>query len=81
MSKIIRIDITDNQRRRAKELYDFNALNHSFTNGRGNMTGALGEIMVFDYYNPQLKFDNTFVSFKSLSFIFTRANSLLSLSL
>ena len=60
MSKIIRIDITDDQRRRAKELYDFNALNHSFTNGRGNMTGALGEIMVFDYYNPQLKFDNTF---------------------
>ena len=60
MSKIIRIDITDDQRTRAKELYDFNVLNHSFTKGEGNMTGALGEVMVFDYYNPKLKFDNTF---------------------
>ena len=60
VSKIIRIDITDDQRRRAKELYDFNVLNHSFTKGEGNMTGALGEVMVFDHYSPTLKFDNTF---------------------
>ena len=32
MSKIIRIDITDDQRRRAKELYDFNVLNKNKIN-------------------------------------------------
>jgi predicted DNA-binding protein len=47
---MIVIAITNEQRARAKELYSFDKLNGSFTEGKGNNYGAIGEIIVFDYY-------------------------------
>ena len=47
---MIEISITDDQRKRAKDLYDFNVLNGSVTEGKGNEVGALGEIIVLDRY-------------------------------
>jgi hypothetical protein len=47
---MIIIPITNEQRARAKELYSFDKLNGSFTEGEGNKYGAIGEIIVFDYY-------------------------------
>jgi hypothetical protein len=47
---MIIIPITNEQRVRAKELYSFDKLNGSFTKGEGNKYGAIGEIIVFDYY-------------------------------
>ena len=45
-----KINITDDQRNRAKELYEFNVLKGSVTKGEGNEVGALGEIIVLDRY-------------------------------
>lgn len=42
--------ITDEQRKRAEELYDFKVLNGSVTQGKGNKIGAIGEIIVWDRY-------------------------------
>lgn len=53
---IIEIDITDEQRKRAKELYEFNVLNGSVTKGGGNEVGALGEIIVLDKYKSNAKY-------------------------
>ena len=35
---------------RAKQLYTFNNLNGSITKGKSNIYGALGEIVVYDYF-------------------------------
>ena len=48
--QMIEIEITQNQRDRAQILFDFGILNNSIREGDGNFTGALGEIVVFDYY-------------------------------
>ena len=53
---MIEFDITDEQRTRAKELYDFNVLNNSVTEGEGNKVGALGEILVLDKYKSVAKY-------------------------
>jgi hypothetical protein len=50
---MIVIPITNEQRARAKELYSFDKLNGSFTEGEGNKYGAIGEIIVFDYYKKK----------------------------
>lgn len=42
--------ITEDQRQRSKKLYEFNILNGSVTQGKGNEAGALGEIVVWDRY-------------------------------
>ena len=47
---MIMINITDGQRKRANELYEFNVLNNSVTRGEGNKAGAIGEIMVMDRF-------------------------------
>ena len=47
---MIEIKITDDQRKRAEELYEFNVLKGSVTEGEGNKVGALGEIIVLDHY-------------------------------
>ena len=49
MDNII-LHITEDQRIRAKELYEFKILKGSVTKGKGNIYGALGEIIVQDYY-------------------------------
>ena len=47
---MIEILITEEQRKRANELYDFKILKGSVTKGEGNKVGALGEIIVWDKY-------------------------------
>jgi hypothetical protein len=47
---MILIDITQNQIERAKKLYDFAELKGSISGGKGNLYGALGEIIVYDTY-------------------------------
>lgn len=48
--------ITEDQRKRAKELYEFNVLKGSVTEGRGNEVGALGEILVWDAYKSKTEY-------------------------
>lgn len=48
--------ISDDQRKRAKELYEFNVLNGSVTKGKGNEVGALGEIIVWDRYKSLVEY-------------------------
>jgi hypothetical protein len=55
-NNIVTINITEDQRQRARERDPGRALNHSFTNGAGNLVGALGEVIVHDYYQPSFKF-------------------------
>jgi hypothetical protein len=43
-------EITEDQRRRARELYSFKALKGSITKGSNNIFGALGEILILDHY-------------------------------
>lgn len=52
---MIKLEITPGQIERAKNLYSFNALKNSIKNGEGNLTGAIGEIVAFDYYEGQDK--------------------------
>jgi len=44
------INVTEQQLERAKTLYEFKVLNNSISKGKGNLIGAIGEIVVFDYY-------------------------------
>jgi hypothetical protein len=48
--------ITDEQRKRAEKLYEFDILNGSVTKGVGNKIGALGEVIVFDKYNKKAEY-------------------------
>lgn len=48
---MIEIIISEEQIKRAKELYDFNKLKNSFTKGESQIYGALGEIVFIDYYS------------------------------
>jgi hypothetical protein len=50
---MIEIQISQNQRDRAQILFDFGILNNSIREGDGKLTGALGEIVVFDYYSSK----------------------------
>ena len=45
------IEINADQIERAENRFSFKVLNGSFTNGEGNDIGALGEIMVFDFFS------------------------------
>ena len=53
--KMKKIEISPNQIERAKNLYNFKVLKNSITNGAGNITGALGEVIVYDYYSNTSK--------------------------
>lgn len=57
---MITIDITDDQRKRGEELYEFGVLNGSVTEGEGNKVGALGEIIVMDYYGDKAEYAGDF---------------------
>lgn len=50
---MIKIIPTQDQKHRAKELFDFKVLNNSITDGNGNIAGALGEVVVCDNYNAE----------------------------
>lgn len=58
---MIELNITKEQIKKAKELYEFNSLKGSITNGESNIYGALGEVVTYDYL--MLKGHN--VNFKS----------------
>ncbi len=47
---MIKITITKEQFEVAQNLYDFEKLNRSITNGGGNIYGAIGEVVVWDCY-------------------------------
>ena len=60
---MILIDITQNQIERAKKLYDFAELKGSISEGKGNLYGALGEIIVYDAYQAngfEVDFNSTY---------------------
>jgi hypothetical protein len=46
---MIKLEITAEQLKRARGLYDFGVLKGSITEGRSNLYGALGEVITFDY--------------------------------
>ena len=50
---MIEVEITPEQLERAKKLYDFTALKGSITKGESNLTGALGEVIVADYFKAK----------------------------
>ena len=56
---MIKVNITEAQYIRATQLYQFKSLNESITRGKGNIIGALGEIIVHDTWNTHLKFPKT----------------------
>jgi len=47
------IDISEEQVERAKNLYPFDELKNSITKGKGNLLGAVGEIVVFDVFTAK----------------------------
>lgn len=57
---MITISITDDQRKRGEELYEFNVLKGSVTEGEGNKVGALGEIIVLDHYGDKAEYAGDF---------------------
>lgn len=46
----IELTITPAQIEEAKQLYEFEQLNDSITKGKGNLFGAVGEVVVKDYF-------------------------------
>jgi hypothetical protein len=48
---MISLNITQQQIERSKNHYEFGTLENSITDGQRNELGALGEIVVLDYYN------------------------------
>lgn len=55
---MIKITISEADIEEAKKLFDFKKLNNSITSGEGNLSGALGEILVCKYFNGRQ--ENTF---------------------
>ena len=51
--QIIKIDITPAQIATAQQLYDFYNLNNSILRGEGQIYGAIGEVLVGDYFRSQ----------------------------
>jgi hypothetical protein len=49
-NKMIKLEITKEQFERAENLYEFKALNNSITKGESNIFGAIGEVMVHDFF-------------------------------
>ena len=59
---MIKLSISPEQLERAKEMYQFNALKNSVTEGKSNIYGAIGEVMVYDHFKDKfdVEFENTF---------------------
>ena len=56
---MIKISISNEQIERAKSLYPFDCLNNSITKGKSNLFGALGEVIVYDYFKGKKTIDFT----------------------
>ena len=50
---MISVCISDLILEKAQKLFDFKKLNGSITDGDGNLAGALGEIIVCEYYKAK----------------------------
>lgn len=50
---MVELIITQDQIKRATDLYGFGILPNSQTRGEGNLHGALGEIVTYDYYKTR----------------------------
>ena len=50
---MIEIQIQQEQIDKAKKLYDFGCLNGSITKGKSNIYGALGEVLIFDFFKDK----------------------------
>lgn len=48
---MIELQISETQKQRAKALYPFTSLNGSITSGKSNIYGAIGEVVIFDYFS------------------------------
>lgn len=59
---MIILNISPEQLQRAKEMYEFNALKNSVTEGKSNIYGAIGEVMVYDHFKDtfDVELENTF---------------------
>lgn len=55
-----RIHITDDEIKRARNLYDFGRLKDSITKGKSNVYGALGEIIIYDRYFDQCQYAGSY---------------------
>ena len=73
---IIKLDVTPEQLTRARELYEFHNIKNSVTKGKSEIYGAIGEIVVMDYFgdrvnskkstrNNDMEIDNRKVEVKS----------------
>ena len=56
---MIEVEVTGAQVERAKELYNFGILKNSIMKGKSNKYGAIGEILVYDYFAPSYPIDFT----------------------
>jgi hypothetical protein len=56
---MIEVNVTNEQLERAKDHFAFGALNNSITEGEANIVGAIGEIVVFDYFSQTCSVDFT----------------------
>jgi len=62
MATVISLKVTEDQLKRARSHYDFGALKGSITQGKSNIYGAVGEVIVHDFLKEtgrRVKFDNT----------------------
>ena len=50
---MVSLKITKEQIKRAEKLYPFKSLRGSITKGKSNIYGALGEILVYDFFNSK----------------------------
>ena len=50
---MITVSIDNSQIERAKELYPFDNLNGSITKGKSNIFGAIGEVIINDYFKDK----------------------------
>lgn len=58
---MIEIDISESIIEKAKILYPFNELKGSITKGKSNIYGALGELVVFDFFKERtIDFNSTY---------------------
>ena len=59
---MIEVEITREQIKRAKSLYDFKVLANSIMKGKSNKYGAIGEILAYDYFckTKEVVFESTF---------------------
>ena len=51
---MIEINITPEHISEAEQLYEFGSLNNSITKGNSNIFGALGEVIIKDYFNAPI---------------------------